>query len=405
MKNKQILLISLWLLLITVFISCEKSSDESKISGKYLYDYTLVASYSEAEIKSVLSFAGLDTLLQYTNYGGKVYKVIYQTTFLGEQILASGLFAVPDVSGDFPILSFQNGTNTCHRNAPSVNPNDLFFTLISSAAGSGYIIAITDYIGFGESSDILHPYHHKESSNAAVIDLIRAVKEFVDAPSTNVNSNNQLYLMGYSQGGWASMMALQALETNPLNGIEVKGAACGSGAYNMMDISAHILSLEQYGNPFYLPYYVQSRRQNGLCGSPLSKYFKSPYSESIPELFDGSLCNAELNQQLTNDMSELIQTDLIENFSTSDAYINLRTHLTNSTIVAWNTNAAVRLYYSNGDNSVPGELSENFYNDLLTFGNTDNKYSLVEVDDLDHNEAIVPWGTDALLWIHTLAGK
>ena len=41
-----------------------------------------------------------------------VYKIVYKTTVKNQETEASGLVCVPAVKGSYPVLSFQNGTNT-----------------------------------------------------------------------------------------------------------------------------------------------------------------------------------------------------------------------------------------------------------------------------------------------------
>lgn len=91
-----------------------------------------------------------------------VYKIVYKTTVDNNEINASGLVCVPDVPGDYPVLSFQNGTNTVNADAPSENPSDYSYQMIELVASLGYIVVISDYPGFGASVSIPHPYLVRE---------------------------------------------------------------------------------------------------------------------------------------------------------------------------------------------------------------------------------------------------
>ena len=106
-----------------------------------------------------------------------VYKIVYKTTIDGKKINASGLVCVPSNPGEYPVLSFQNGTNTVNAYAPSEFAIDYPYQLIEIIASMGYVVVIADYPGFGESAQIPHPYLVKEPTVRSLVDMLYAVKE------------------------------------------------------------------------------------------------------------------------------------------------------------------------------------------------------------------------------------
>ena len=392
------------LLGILLVVSCEKNDSVVGIQGDYLLDYELISSYSKEEVTGRLALAALAypelaVLVPSAKYGVNIYRLSYKVIFQGNELTASGLICLPEAAESFPFISFQNGTNTCHSNAPSVNPTNEFYSLISIMAGSGYIITIPDYIGFGESEGVLHPYHHITSSNEAIINLLKAGQEMVSSEQFSARSSEDMYLMGYSQGGWATLAAANSLESNTTIGLNIKAIACGAGAYNLMALSKHVLALDEYVSPFYLPYFIESRRRNDILSESLMLYFNVPYPETITGLFDGSYCNGDLNTEFSTKMGELMTTDIINNFETEEHFATLRSELVLNSVGAWNIQAKTRLYHSHGDKSVPSFLSEEIYDDFMDEGVSPNNITLILVDSLDHNDAIIPWGVDALNWI------
>ncbi|HCC70870.1 MAG TPA: hypothetical protein DEQ09_06945, partial [Bacteroidales bacterium] len=313
------------------------------------------------------------------------------------EIIASGLVSIPDTRGSFPIISFQNGTNTCHSNAPSVNPNNSLYSLLNVNAGLGYIIIMPDYIGFGESEDFLHLYYHKESSNRIIRDMISAVEEFTDYIE-GLSINNEIYLMGYSQGGWATLALVKDIEQYPLDHLNLIAASCGAGAYDLIDFTQYLFSQQTFSNPFYFPYYIESRRQNGIINDPLSLFFKEPYASMIPGLFDGSLCNAEINSNLPNTLDELFTDNILTGFDTNACFLPIKNELIASNITPWKSITPLLFTHSNGDQSVPFQQSLNMYNNLISAGTAQNNLTFVEIDDIDHNDAIIPWGINTFSW-------
>ena len=90
-------------------------------------------------------------------YGISLYTITYKTTYMGEEIIASGLVSFPDTDNPVPMLSFHHGTESKHLNAPT--DNLLTYSFFSNAASLGYVFLMPDYLGFGSSKDILHPYY------------------------------------------------------------------------------------------------------------------------------------------------------------------------------------------------------------------------------------------------------
>jgi hypothetical protein len=140
-----------------------------------------ILTYSQRQLSKLLvllsdEYPGLEQLEIKSDVD--LYKVKYKSTFNGKNITASGLILIPNIDTTLSIILFQNGTNTCHKNAPSKSGRSRYYSLISSMASYGYIVAIADYIGFGESDSFLHPYLHRTSSDIVIKDMLRGTYEF-----------------------------------------------------------------------------------------------------------------------------------------------------------------------------------------------------------------------------------
>ncbi|HDJ34608.1 MAG TPA: hypothetical protein ENF21_11005, partial [Bacteroidetes bacterium] len=139
------------LVVSAVFFSCEKEEDPFAgnthlRSAEKLFSRT--ADYFSNLINTAtIMYPDIYVLHDYVNDGADIYRIRYRTNFMGESITASGLLCVPATPGQYPILSFQNGTNTLLDNAPSTNPNYELYQLLQSVASMGYVVVIADYIG------------------------------------------------------------------------------------------------------------------------------------------------------------------------------------------------------------------------------------------------------------------
>ncbi|MBN1116393.1 MAG: hypothetical protein JXA77_04285 [Bacteroidales bacterium] len=394
-------------LIIFLIFSCEKQGDVA--TGDILVSHEIEHYYSEDQINTKLLLASilypdLDSIRNTTRYGVNVYKVVYRSEFMGKEQLASGLICVPDSAGSFPVLSFQNGTNTCYENTPSENSGNQLYSILAFAASSGYIVTIPDYFGFGASNEILHPYLHKKSTVRVIRDIIESAIELVESGKVKAKINGDLYLMGYSQGGWSTINALKDIEERPISSLLPIAADCGAGAYRLGRLSDEIFSLNEYQTPFYMPYFIYSRMTNNIISGSLTDYFLEPYASKIPTLFDGSYCNNDINKEFPSEVDKLIQPDFLENFETSAKFYQMRNELDSNSARVWPLNSQLRFYHSMGDKSVFPDQSIDLYNDFLLNGADARMIDLVLNPDttLNHNDVIIPWGVDAISWINRI---
>jgi pimeloyl-ACP methyl ester carboxylesterase len=398
----------IYLQVLFLFISCENKKDSNQVNS-FLIDYEIVSTIPVSTSQTMMTLLGIQypeitPLISTTKYEVTVYRVNYKTHYKSQEITASGLICVPNSDKEFPLISFQNGTNTNNNNAPSVNPNNSSFLLLQSFAGNGYIVVIPDYIGFGASSQYLHPYYVKEPTNNAVIDLIHASDEFIKTASIKTKFNNHYYLMGYSQGGWATLCAYNQIETGNETFI-IKAASCGAGAYNLINTSKYIAQQITFPGPLYLPYYIYSHQQYGTLSDPLSIYFNEPYATRIPGIFDGFHTAGQINSNLTDTVSSLLRPELISSLNSqsgsSDIYSSLKADLVANSIAAWPLNGLLHFYHGDIDDNVPVTESRNMYQDFLDL-NSGGKVEYFEMAGLNHDSGVIPWGIKTLIWFNSL---
>jgi hypothetical protein len=342
---------------------------------------------------------------EHASYNVQIYSITYKTQYKGADINASGLVCIPVSSEKFPIISFQNGTNTFHDNAPSVNPLNFDYLLIEAMASNGYIILIPDYVGFGASADQVHPYYQKETTSSTVVDMIHACNELIQNNIISAKSNDNYYLMGYSQGGWATLSTLEKIEKSSQADISILAASCGAGAYDLIAMSHYVLAQSTFPGPLYLPYFIYSEQIYGTLADPLGRFFREPYASAIPGLFDGTHTNGEVNAGLNDTIASLLTSDMIENFSTGVEYQTLRNLLTENSVSAWHANALLRFYHGTDDLNVPPGQSQAVYDNFISAGSDPAKVGLYHLTGLTHETGVIPWGINTIAWFNELEGK
>jgi hypothetical protein len=390
-------------------IACNKES-EVKLPNKYLVDYSIGNTYFLPIIESVLSvemeeYPDMASIIDHAHYSVQLYKINYKTHYHDSVVIASGLVCLPISEEKFPIISFQNGTNTAHDNAPSINQTNANYMMMEFMASNGYIVLIPDYIGFGSSASILHPYYHRISTNNAIIDLIHAFNELEQMDNIQAADNDTIYLMDYSQGGWATMSAFEEIQQDNQTSLVVSAVSCGAGAYDLMAMSNYVLGLETFPGPLYLPYFVYSQQVLGAIQDPLSKFFQEPYAGLIPELFNGTYSNDEVNSQLTDTIPDLVTADMLENLASGTEYSQLRDLLTENSVTGWNTTVSINLYHGTNDQNVPPAQSIALYNDFINSGSSPDRVNYIELDGDTHETGLLPWGISTINWFNTLENK
>jgi len=292
--------------------------------------------------------AGLDL-----RYDVAVYRVGYQTLdAFGNLTAASGVVGVPlGIPAGAPMLSFQHGTITSRANAPSVNPQETGADLALYLMGaSGYLMMVPDYLGFGDSSG-LHPYMHAKTLAWAVIDLIRATQSL--AADSGYPLNDQLFLTGYSEGGYATMAAQREIETHHADEFSITASAPMAGAYDLSGTMLQLfLSGVQVPSPLQFPYVLLA--YNGIYGlyEEITNLLAREHVNTVLGLFDGENDSDTINAALPSVFHELFAPNLLAALESGD-YHPARAALENNDVYRWTPVSPTRLYHCLDDDIVP----------------------------------------------------
>jgi pimeloyl-ACP methyl ester carboxylesterase len=402
LKQKTLTLGVVLFLLIT---SCTKKDIIPDYS--YFVSKELAVSYTKDYITSLInnvsgSIPEISNLTTKITSDINVYSVVYKTTVDGKQIEASGLVCVPVAPGNYPVLSFQNGTNTVNAYAPSQFPIDYSYQMVEIIASMGYIVVIADYPGFGESSQIPHPYLVKEPTVQSLVDLLYTVKELAISELPGITVKNEYYLLGYSQGGWATLALHKALEIDYSNDFNLKGSVCGAGPYNITLLMQGMLEATNYPMPVYLGYIVNAYSYYKQFTNHVSEIFNEPYASRLNTLYTGSLTFDQINSQLTTSVKDLLNPDFLSGFTSSSKYSTVRDALINNSISAWHSYKPLLLIHGGSDTSVNPVTTENMYNAMIQAGTSGDICTKIILPGLDHGEGVVPGMIKGIIFLTDL---
>ena len=383
-----------FLLVSLAFIYACSSDDkepENPNDKPVLVSADLVYTTTVSQIRLLANFSGLGIQASEFQYDVDIYKVVYRTTYDESTINASGLIVLPKTTQGVGMLSFQHGTLINRIDAPSnfsIDENTLMYGAIGSA---GFIGVIPDYLGFGSSSSILHPYYVEDLTASSVTDMLRAAKEL--AQQKGIPFNRKLFLAGYSEGGYATMAAHKAIEENNLEGFDLIASFPGAGGYDLKEIQEYIFGLQQYDNPHYLAYIARAYQLEYDQDNLLTDFFKEPYATRIPTLFDGQKGADAIDAQLTSTLADLIQPDILNNIDTDQKYAYLLNAFSENSLTDWTPRAKMFMYHGLSDETVPYQNSVDTYNKLLNNGASINTVSLTSLEGT-HSTAIEPYIAD-----------
>lgn len=395
---------SLFLLLLFAGLfltSCNKNEDPNIPSYKYLFTDDYKFDITSQQAIANFSTGSIDpTLLSYVITSDvEVHSLTYKTTFKDQNIQASGLVCLPKTAGNYPVLSFQNGTNTEHSKAPSVNPEDDLFSIMESVAAMGFIVVMPDYIGFGASAEYPHPYLHAKSTTQSILDMLRAVQEFGTEDKIVAKPTKDLFLFGYSQGGWATMQLQKTIETDYSSEFNLKASSCGAGPYSLSYINKYITESEEYPMPYFLTYLLHAYIAVGEITNPISDFIQEPYAAKIADLYDGEHTGGSINMELTTKMADLLTPEYRTEWDTNPKFTGLKTALLANSITAWNVSTPTRLYHGADDEFIPVGMSYQMMADFKTAGASDSVIEMIPpIEGKDHKSAVVPVGIETILW-------
>lgn len=363
--------------------------------------YKLIGTYTTQQLDAVFGkdledFLGSSTVgpkafndsFPPAKYPVKLYRVIYNSVipeFANKPTMASGLVAVPDNGSDsMPVLMYQHGTTFSKTEAPSFPDNSMETKImISRFASQGYIVVCADYFGKG-LSDLPDSYLVLNSTQQACVDMLFAARSVLAAKKIKQGA---FFITGWSQGGWATLVFLQKLESL---GIAVTAAATASAPADGLVTYDRWFNNYQPIDAVYLPgcitlqiqaqeYYLQ---QVGLTASAIRPEYLQPSIDFYNNKIDWTAF-----RKLTKDkLQDYLKPEFMASGNTCESpYWQV---LDKSQAYRWRSHTPMYNYYGGSDEVVPvfiARLPETFHK-VLGCGPTTAVYA---GDKADHRATFI----------------
>ena len=324
----------------------------------------------------------------------KAIKITYKTTNMqGASVNASGLLVIPtptdaykaylaSIGKTFSLSAVcdNHGTIFLDSDAPTnLEKTQHLNTLALLISGyAGFVSILPDYLGYGDSKGETHPYILKKSAQAS-LDMIRASMRYMT--DQNILFNGQLYLSGYSEGGYVTMALDKDIEENHSEEFKVMGVAPMAGPYDVEGLASFDLNASlKMVYPAFLAE-IASSYSKAYDDININDLVVRPDVFENVDLFGGDYDTVPIHVALgladvangdygfnTHFASELFLDSFIDNFH-SDSNNPARIRFQQNSVYDWVPKAKINLIQCLDDEIIPFDLStQKAYNTLKANG-------------------------------------
>lgn len=332
-----------------------------------------------------------------------LYRIAYESVipeWNNQKVIAYGLVAIPEgATTGTPILSYQHGAVFEKNVAPS-SPDDSPETRLAllQFASQGYIVVAADYFGNGSLSSVPNTYLLKRSAEHALFDMHTASLEFL---RTKNIQPGKLFLLGWSQGGYNTMLHFRMLEGA---NIPVAAAATASGPGSPFQLVTRALYAPRPFDPVWASLIITNiifayeTYFDELAGCS-KEFIKPGIYDTAKDFYDFKV---SANSYLDSG------GNLFENVFTPTFYETGKTrsekfweYLSQTESYLWLSKAPLRQYYSNRDEGVTPEMGTAGVTYQTSIGKT-NATSVNAGDSADHRSVYVRTLVDTKPWFDSM---
>lgn len=297
------------------------------------------------------------------------YKSVDQN---GASITLSGRLILP-AKGDIKhVILVSHYTIGANYEAPSES-----FPLEGLLVPMGYALICPDYIGFGLTKELVHPYLCANLTAQNVVDMLEAVMPYLDSIGRTPKEED-IYLFGYSQGGATTMAVQRLLESDSryYTKYHIRRNFAGAGPYDIAATYDDAVERDYLGIPCAIPMIIQGMNVGENLKLDYKEFFKPVLLEHFDEWINSkNYTVAQIGKKMgMNRLSEFM-TDEARQKRTSYTSTLYRAMLHNSLVSGdgWYPEAPVYMFHSQDDDTVPF-LNSQRLKDKFTYCNVEYNF-------------------------------
>ncbi len=396
---KQLVKNTKWSLLMLMLIAAcapTKGLPEHPHDSTVLISSEFITLLKRSEIKNMAASI-LPDVVDAVAYDVNVYRVTYQIKQSQSTIKASGLIAVPAGGSALPILSYQHGAMLDGTLAPSlfnykIPGYDLMPLIMTSL---GYVTASPDYIGYGVSAPLKHPFVHAETLGSATVNMIFASKQFTR--QKHIKHNDQLFLMGYSEGGYATMASHKLIDESYHGQLKVTASSCGGGPYDVTGTTRYIAKLSGNLTSTAASFYALlplSYNQVYQLNRPLEMIFTKKNAVILAE---DPIRFQDLSPNPADLFSPIFRKDLLTGADSTFMKV-----VKDNDVYDWVASAPIFLFHELNDEIIPADNARTAYHFMKYKGGS---VTLSLRYETGHSEGLIPFTSESVLFFRQFQGK
>ncbi|MGE5340575.1 MAG: alpha/beta hydrolase family protein [Candidatus Omnitrophota bacterium] len=287
---------------------------------------------------------------------------------LKNETILTGLLIIPRVipGNTLPIMCFQHGTEILKDFAPSqyiINKIQYFIEVLIGmifAASGKYAVLMTDYQGLGDDETHIQPFVVADSLSQSVVDFLRATKD-IYFKANNLNWDQELFLTGYSEGGYVTMATAQKIQEKYANEFTITACAPLAGPYSISEgMRLVMIGNMPYRYRHFLPMTIRgynARYGDTFAGGFFTKKraFKPEY-QHLWDLVDGYHSEEEVIERMPPVPREILSNEILRAFEERDPIVldALRANDTYN----WKPRIPMQLFHARADEVIPYANSE-----------------------------------------------
>jgi len=227
------------------------------------------------------------------------------------------------------------------------------FSLEGLLCGLGYVLIIPDYLGYGVTADHVHPYLVMDLTARNVTDMFFAVQKYLEG-SIYEPYKEDIYLMGYSQGGATTMAVEWFLETKHPE-VLIHRVFAGGGPYDVKATYDRFVETDVAGYPVAVPLVLQGMIVGNKLDLKMEEMMSTKLYSHLDEWVNSKkYSSAQINTLIDSHVTHDLLSDISMNRQSREVGV-LYKAMTENSIVSyhWSPKAPVYMMHSIDDETVP----------------------------------------------------
>ena len=284
----------------------------------------------------------------------------------GKPIRLSGRIILPADKKVSRIMVVSHFTIGANYEAPSN-----LLPLESLFAAHGLAVIVPDYIGYGITSDMIHPYLCADLTARNVTDMYFASLPFLNAIGC-LPEKEDIFLLGFSQGGAVTMSVAHEFEWKYPQ-VKIRLVMAGGGPYDICATYDTLIANDYTDYPCAIPMIIQGMNYGMKLGLDYNDFFLPRMVENMDEWINSKKYTmANITKLIGSNYISSIMTKQSGDKADKSMTLLYRAMVDNSVVNEEMVTSPLYLFHSLDDKVVPFINAYNLEHKLFGYNATFN---------------------------------